>query len=203
MRSSGNAVVGNLIGTDVTGTSPLGNVRSGVLVSSGAGGNGIGGRDPDAGNVIAFNEAGIRLVNSAGSGNAIEWNSIFDNLALGIDIGGAGLTPNDPGDVDGGSNDSQNFPVLHTADGSGIMGTLNSTPDTEFYVEFFANDACDDPSGYGEGQTFLGATIFLTDGLGDVGFTVPFVAPPGSFVTATATNPNGSTSEFSACVPVT
>ena len=45
--------------------------------------------------------------------------------------------------------------------------------------------------------------MVMTDGLGDAVIEFLVGAPPGSFVTATATNPNGSTSEFSNCVPVT
>ncbi len=201
--ASGNAVVGNFIGTDATGTSPMGNVRAGIFVATGAGGNGIGGRPDGMGNVIAFNGlAGIRLGFTAGPGNAIERNSVFDNATLGIDLGSGGVTPNDLGDTDVGANDGQNFPVLATADGFGVTGTLNSTPDTEFWIEFFVNDACD-PLGYGEGRTYLGAMPVGTDSFGDAGFAFPGVAPPGSLVTATATNSGGSTSEFSACVPAT
>ena len=43
--------------------------------------------------------------------------------------------------------------------GQVITGTLNSTPNTTFVVEFFSNPAgTGDPSGFGEGRTFLGRT---------------------------------------------
>jgi PKD repeat protein len=82
-----------------------------------------------------------------------------------------------------------------------ITGTLNSIPNTEFTLEFFANTACD-PSGFGEGEIFLGSTVTTTNSSGDVSFTVTFTpAIPGEqFITATATDPNGNTSEFSECV---
>ncbi len=203
-----NRVLGNYIGTDVTGTSDLGNVRSGVFIRFGGSDNRIGGSRPGAGNTVGFNgQAGIRVHFNAGTGNQILGNSVFasgkpDN-SLGIDIGPGGVTPNDPGDADTGSNELQNFPVIFTAGGSSltISGMLNSVPNTEFRVEFFANAECD-PSGHGEGETFVGHTMVTTDGFGDVSFTVtlPTTVPAGTFITATATDPGGNTSEFSACV---
>jgi CSLREA domain-containing protein len=203
-----NRVLGNYIGTDVTGTSDLGNGRSGVFIRFGGSDNRIGGSRPGAGNTVGFNgRAGIRVHFNAGTGNQILGNSVFasgkpDN-SLGIDIGPGGVTPNDPGDADTGPNELQNFPVIVAAGGSSltISGMLNSVPNTEFRVEFFANAECD-PSGHGEGETFVGHTMVTTDGSGDASFTVtlPTTVPAGTFITATATDPGGNTSEFSACV---
>jgi len=69
-------------------------------------------------------------------------------------------------------------------------------------VQFFQNPACD-PSGSGEGQTFLGEVTINTDasGLGTFNATFPGVA--GGFATATATDSQGNTSEFSACAAIT
>ena len=76
--------------------------------------NSIGGSAPGAGNRIAFNGfGGINNVASlAGPGTPFRGNSIFNNVGLGIDIHATGVTPNDPGDGDGGSNLQQNFPVI-------------------------------------------------------------------------------------------
>jgi titin len=212
VSANGNRVVGNYIGTDVTGTSDLGNFRSAVFIRAGSSDNRIGGSLPGLGNVIGFNgRAGIRLHFNAGTGNRNSGNAVFasgkpDN-SLGIDIGPVGVTPNDPGDTDSGPNNLQNFPVLLAAGGSSltISGVLNSTPSTEFRIEFFANVACD-PSRYGEGATFLGYTMVTTDGAGDADFmaTLSTTVPAGTLITATATDePGGSTSEFSACVATT
>ena len=83
--------------------------------------------------------------------------------------------------------------------GTGIIsGTLNSIANTAFTIEFFANAAAD-PSGSGEGQTFLGRVTSTTNGSGNASFTTALssTVPAGQFVTATATDPNGNTSEFS------
>ena len=96
----------------------------------------------------------------------------------------------------------QNFPILAsvTSGSTTVEGTLDSTPGTEFRLAFFSNSACD-PSGHGEGETFLGSTTVTTDAAGNVGFTVTLAnsATVGHFVTATATDPDGNTSEFSPC----
>ena len=76
-------------------------------------------------------------------------------------------------------------------------------PSTTFRLEFFSNTACD-ASGFGEGETFLGSTNVTPDGTGDVSFTVTFpdTAAVGEFITSTATDPGGNTSEFSQCLQV-
>lgn len=202
-----NRIEGNLIGTQADGVSPLGNERDGIFITKGTPHNSIGRTDAGAGNTIAFNgEHGVVLRNATGI--TIRGNSIHSNTGLGIDLGGDELTPNDDGDADTGPNDLQNFPVVTaaTTDATSITitGTLNSTSGTDFMVDFFSNSACD-PFGHGEGELFLGSSLETTDGVGNVGFTVDFAAtvPAGQFITATATNPAGSTSEFSACVAVT
>ncbi len=195
--SSNNVVQGNFIGTDVNGAA-LGNNRGVSIV--GASNNTIGGLSSNAGNVIAFNKQnGVRVV--GGTGNAILSNSIFSNSLLGIDLNDDGVTPNDPGDGDSGANNLQNFPVLTSVNnslgGTVIQGSLNSTPNTTFTVQFFSNSSCN-ASGFGEGQQLIGTRTVTTDSNGDAGISFNFA---GTFtpVTATATDPSGNTSEFSAC----
>jgi hypothetical protein len=130
---------------------------------------------------------------------------VYSNGGLGIDLGDDGVTPDDKRDADAGPNDLQNFPFLTAVTPKGkfvkIHGLLFSTPRTTFRLEFFSNDACD-PSGYGEGQTFLGFAYVKTNkaGIASFNITLPISLPPGAFVTSTATDPGGSTSEFSNCV---
>jgi conserved repeat domain len=203
MTATNNAVKGNLIGTRSDGTTALPNVGDGIIVLNSASSNQIGGAAGE-GNVIAFNSgAGVRI--DSGTGNAILTNAITANQGLGIDLSLVGVTPNDLGDGDSGANNLQNFPVLQTANSAGggsmVQGTLNSTASATFTIQFFANDVCD-PSGNGEGQLFLGSTSVTTNASGNVTFnaTLAGAATTGQFVTATATNAQGNTSEFSACI---
>ena len=82
-----------------------------------------------------------------------------------------------------------------------LVGSLNSTADTTFRIEFFAS-AVADASGYGEGERYLGFVEVTTDGSGKAVLPeeLSFAVAAGEYVTATATDPNGNTSEFSASV---
>ena len=81
-----------------------------------------------------------------------------------------------------------------------IRGTLNSTQNTTFTIEFFSNTS-DDPSGNGEGQKLIGKKSVTTDGNGNASFVLnpKKRVKPLQFITATATDvQTGDTSEFSA-----
>lgn len=127
---------------------------------------------------------------------------------LGIDNGNStGVTPNDVGDPDTGSNNLQNSPVLTAAtmnNGSlNITGTLNSTPNKSFRIEYFLNDACNS-AGNGEGKTFVGTRTVQTDPSGNANADASFAAiASGQVITATATDAADNTSEFSKCTAVT
>ncbi|HWN96226.1 MAG TPA: immunoglobulin domain-containing protein [Methylomirabilota bacterium] len=203
--TSSNRIVANLIGSDLSGFNPLGNTAEGVLIVTGTN-NEVGGIGVGQGNLIAFN-GGAGIAVTSGTGHALRGNRIFNNSGLGIDLGAGGVTANDAGDGDAGPNNLQNFPVLTAAltqNGTAISGTLNSLPSTAFRVEFFAN-AMGDPSNHGEGQTFIGATTVTTSGSGSQNFTFSALSavPLEHFVTATATDPAGNTSEFSSLRQVT
>jgi hypothetical protein len=206
--ASGVQILGNLVGTNAAGTGALGNTGGGITVPSSM--NTIGGTNPSAGNVIAFNgSSGVSI--GDGTANAILSNSIFSNggIGLGIDINTPGVNPNDAGDPDKGVNNLQNFPVITSAPIAAgmvtISGTLNSIASTNFRLEFFSNVACNGtpPNNFGEGQTFLGFLVVATDASGNATFGGPlstFSIPPGqTVITATATDPGNNTSEFSAC----
>lgn len=196
-------------------------------------------------NVINANFGAGVMVTSASSGNTITRNSIYANGTItnkagggpsnqiGIDLLAASdnqstgtapfVTVNDSGDADTGGNGLLNFPVLSTA--QILVGnlTLKGYARPGSAIEFFI--AAADPTGFGEGQTYL---LTLTEGSAqdqdatsgtytspvnglNVGtdntnlfqFTipVPFGVGIGTILTATATVA-GDTSEFSGNVVV-
>ena len=168
-------IQGNFIGTDDTGLVNLGNTGVGVRIYSNVTGTEVGGAQAGAGNVIAFNSgAGIQVEATAGQGNAFLGNSIHSNVGLGIDLNNDGPTPNDALDADSGPNGLQNSPVLNSATtgaaGAAVAGTLDAAANTSYRVEFFASGAAD-PSGFGEGETFLGFVLVATDAAGKAYFT--------------------------------
>jgi uncharacterized repeat protein (TIGR01451 family)/CSLREA domain-containing protein len=147
--------------------------------------------------------AGV-LVEGGAARVTITANSIDANGGPGIDLGGDGVTPNDTRDADGGPNGRQNYPVitsvLGTATQTIVQGTLNSTPNGTFALHFYSSVTAD-PSGFGEGATYLGTTDVLTGNSGNAAFLFVTGATTG-VITATATGANG-TSELSAARPVT
>ena len=197
-------VQGNKIGTTADGTGPLGNggngYDSGIVDPSGLT---IGGTGAGEGNEIAFNGgAGIKL--NGGVNNTLRGNSIHDNGGLGIDLGGDGQPNfNDVGDVDEGANHGQNFPIIQsvtTGASTHIVGKLDSTPSTTFDLDFYASGACSNfPREFVEGETDLGFSQVTTDASGhaSIDVTLPVATEAFARISATATDPSGSTSEFS------
>lgn len=206
----GTVIQGNWIGMQADGLSPLGNLWHNIEVMNQASQTTIGGIEPRAGNRIAFAQtalyAGVRIRDGC-TGNCIRGNQIFSNAALGIDLGTNGVTLNDAGDPDTGANMLQNFPVLVSASGrykTTITGTLNSLPNRSFALDFYCN-AQKDSSGYGEGQIHVGSRTVQTSAAGNASFTAVFtnVIPTTGFLSATATDTNGNTSEFAQSIAIT
>jgi hypothetical protein len=182
-----------------------------------------------------INNAGPGLVILAASGTIASQNSFSNNVGLAIDLDpntrdpnqlGApnGVTLNDTGDGDSGPNGLLNYPVITSAviaNGQlSIAGFARPGASIELYL------AAADPSGFGEGQTYLGvmsegsgADLDATTGTyGPAAingraqgtdttnrFAFAMAIPPGiaigSVLTSTATL-SGQTSEFSGNVIV-
>jgi hypothetical protein len=186
-------IVGNTIGLGADGATPVPNENDGIEFDSGASGSDV------KFNTIASND-GIGVDLLSGTSNTLIRNSIFSNGGLGIDLGGDGVTLNNCCGH-GGPNDFENFPVLTSAiEASGhvtVVGTLDTASPHSAEIEVFADPQPGpggDASGYGEGAVFLGTVTPSANG----SFTVvlPSVAQ-GALITATATDANGNTSEFS------
>jgi len=194
---TGNTVTSNHIGTQADFTSPLGNDVEGVAV--------LGDGNSIASNTLANSgDAGVAVY--GGTGNTIRFNSIYANGAvfngICIDLNDDGPTLNDSvGHV--GPNNYQNFPVIAAAISSAgsisIDGSLSANPTTVYIIDFYANPAAD-PSGYGQGKNYLGSITITTNAGGAFAFSgASFSLPAGqTIVSATATDPGGNTSEFSA-----
>ena len=190
------------------------NYGAGIQINNGATGTVMTRNSMSAnGTIIARN-------GSAATGQiGIDLNAAADN----IDLGTAPFyTVNDAGDVDAGGNSLFNFPVLTTASILGGNLTISGFARPGSSIEFFISDA--DPTGFGEGQTYLFAAAEGSGADGDAGtgtygpgavnglvqgtdttnrfsFTVPLPGgvSVGTRITATATA-GGETSEFSGVV---
>jgi CSLREA domain-containing protein len=206
--ASQNVIQRNLIGTAADGTTPLGNRFAGVFLFSGAAETIIGTNGEP--NIIAFNGGPGVFHNDSGTGNVVRFNSIHSNGGLGIDISGGtesltDVTANDEGDSDTGPNNLQNFPVINSASSQGVSTTvsvrLNSKPSTQFHIDVYSSPSCD-PSGHGEGERFHveGDLTTNTSGNGTLSLFPATEFLIGPYITVTATDPSGNTSEFSPCV---
>src|SRR5207248_4637203 len=179
----------------------LPNTLQGVAILNSAQSNMIGGSAAGAPNSIWYNgQEGISLSDAATSHNQLTQNSIYNNGVRGIALynnADGQLASPTITSAKAGSSDQ------NTA-GTDITGMLQSTPNTTFVIEFFANEA-PDPSGYGQGQTFIGNTSVTTDSKGNRGFTVqlPAAVPTGDYVTAKTTAPDGNSSSYSKVIAVT
>jgi hypothetical protein len=182
-------VEGNLIGTDAAGD-PLGNAGNGIDVR--VSGNTIGGQAGGAANVIAFNGNDGVLVDGAlplgATENLVSANSIFSNANLGIELKNDG-------------NNIQPAPAITSASISGgqaqVQGALTAAASTQYTLEFFGNPI-PSTSSVSEGKDFLGSIAVATDTSGKASFTFNAPMPAtDQIVTATATDPNNNTSEFS------
>jgi parallel beta-helix repeat protein len=163
-----NLLAGNYIGTNATGDAPIPN-SIGIVLRLVARNNVIGDTAAGMGNLVAYNNIGIRVEGALATGNTIRGNSIHSNDVHGIQ------------NFDGGNTDLA--PPVITGFGS-VMGTAcpNCT------VDVYSDD--DD-----QGRVYEGSAT--ADGAGNWTFDG---SPEGPNVTATATDADGNTSEFSAPV---
>jgi hypothetical protein len=195
----GATILGNRIGTNAAGdaaTPGLGNAGNGVLLLGAAttlGGYNIVHTRTVSNNTIAFNGANGVMVQGSDAASpigTISRNSIFSNARLGIDL--ALPSP--------GVSDVHPVILAAVSDGEATAVRFRGLGT----VEFFASPE-PDPSGFGEGKTFLAAPF--SDGTEQT-VRLPRVAP-GMFITATSTvgkridwGVRPDTSEFSNAVAV-
>ena len=211
-----NIVSNNIIGLAVDKATPMGNLREGISIGLcygtgspaadfGYAKNNIIGEN----NIIAHNgRSGITIWEHQSSdtnadGNKITKNSIYNNgvsstSGFGIDLNSDGLTLNDEGDLDDLPNQDLNFPVIDSAiniEGeTTIYGHIDIDSDPlQAVIEVFLAKV--DPSGYGEGQKFLGSTT-PSNASGEWSLLLSGLNV-GDTITATTSDINLNTSEFS------
>ncbi len=222
----GNGVGIAIVGTDSVGNTVQSNVIAdsqgfslgpdeaiagvGIYIAEGASNNQIGGPDQAAANSIFANtDAGVFL--DSGIDDSIRRNFIYQNAGLGIDLAPAGPNPNQPPDtVNTGPNNLQNYPVLTWATVSpvntgGIVGTLEGSASTTYTLDFYAGTASQfsDGSREDDEERFVMSQTVTTNASGIAEFDFPLpggAVQVGAILRATATDPNGNTSEFSNAV---
>ncbi|MFA5834458.1 MAG: right-handed parallel beta-helix repeat-containing protein [Bacteroidota bacterium] len=187
----------NFIGTDATATLSMGNDSAGVMIEEGFG-NIIGGNNASDGNTIMYNGIDGVFIKK-GTGNTILSNIIKKNKQLSIDLGDEGSTVNDNSDSDAGANNLQNYPVITFIKVSGanttVTGMLKSTPLKSFKIQFYSHEK-PDSTGFGEGDEYHQTETVNTDSSGTAKFIIT-ISGMHQRVVATATDPDGNTSEFS------
>jgi len=118
--TSGNDVLGNNIGLDVSGFGRLGNHSNGVTIFKGASNNTIGGSAPGSRNLLSGNSGGGVYIGDAGSsGNAVQGNYI------GIDASGAAWQANYGSGVIVGAGASNNLVGGTTAGAGNVISDNN------------------------------------------------------------------------------
>ncbi len=197
------------------------NFQSGIYFSEGGDiASTVGGTNSGDGNIITSNgfevnttlnspiygDTGITVLGDTGE-VVIRGNSIYDNTGLGIERNTYfAPSPNRPPTSLSDPARFPNYPVVASAvagpSGLTVAGTFDGTEDVLTTVDVFSN-AAPDPSGYGEGQTYLGSFSFMTNSAGHADFstTLPVTVQPGQYITTTATS--FATSEFSKAVLTT
>ena len=126
--TTGNQVLGNIIGTDISGSTSVPNYH-GIIISTGSTGNQIGGAGVGEGNLISGNElAGIWLENLAAPGNIIAGNFI------GTDLTGTGAVPNFAGIV---HSSASNNVIGGTEPGAGNL--ISGNTEEGVYFELNSN----------------------------------------------------------------
>jgi hypothetical protein len=215
--ASGNVIQGNWIGINPTGTTEFPN-QQGIIIH-GASGNLIGGTSPGDGNTIEYNQGdGVDIIGAddfnndllaAANDNPIVGNSIYGNGGLGIDLeqgpldDQSGITTPVAGVHAAGSNNLQNQPTISSAtivggqlqiSGNFLSDTASgSTLKLDVYVSNPLSSVI-----YPQGQTYVGEATII-NGTGTVNFgPLDFNGGAiGQLVSATLTDANGNTSEFS------
>ena len=177
LEAPNTRILGNSFGVGVDGRTPLGRTNSQFTISGGT-------NTVVVGNRVAF---GCEGVSGGGIGYTISRNLIYSNICDGI----GALRPD--------------FPEFSPVDAGAMLevaGVFRGKSNAIYRLEFFANGA-PHSSGYGEGEIYLGAINTTNDpaGAGEFHAAFPNPAPLWPWISATATDPDGTTSGFALTRP--
>ncbi|QDT11350.1 beta strand repeat-containing protein [Stieleria marina] len=200
--ATGNTVSSNAIGTDASGATDLG-MTTGIQLVKDAATNTIG---PD--NLIANNGTGVSFIASSGNSNVITQNAFINNANVGIALTNGAPTANDVGDADEIPNRGQNHPEFDSSEFvAGGLRVVFAVPsdvansDYDLTIEIYKSDA------FGQGSQFITSLDYVTSDAGNpitrvIADELVGDLSPGDYISATATDAMGNTSEFSAAVMI-
>jgi hypothetical protein len=187
-------VRGNLIGTAANGVDPVANVQAAVFAAGSARAI-VGGVGTGEGNTIAYGVFGAWVQDATTI--TFRGNSMFGFGFRAIDLSVDGPTANDPLDADVGPNLLQNFPGVSGVTTTSVGGELFSAPTGSYTIDFYVSP------GAAEARTWIASVVVTTDAAGYALIPAqPVAIATGQFVTATATDALGNTSEFAPAVMV-
>lgn len=216
---SDNIVEANNIGI-TTQNQGVSNSAIGILVT---GSDNFIGAPGGGGNTIRFNNAGgVVIRGSAATGNSVLANTMYDNGFDGVsgehmdvDLQLTSLTigpnDNDAGDLDGGPNQTQNFPtptnLMFTGPGNAVSrpATLSAVLDSlpgVYHIEIYYSGVAQ--NGRGHAQQLLGTRSLTVVG-GPTAFTHNVEVPNPLFqgvISLTATDEAGNTSEVGTAISI-
>lgn len=212
-----NVIQNNAIGLNSAGVGFFG-TGSGIRITGNGNVVGVAAASGFAGNTIRFMATGVTVV--GGVNNSVRGNAIYDNgvgLASGsgmdIDLGDDGPSANDLNDMDMGSNGGQNFPLIDRLESTGttmnLDAHLNSVPGN-YRIEAYYSARCDNgvgqSAGRGHAEMRIGSkSLVMSEATNTASFTLSIAPPAGSshgFVSLTATNELGNTSEMGSCFSI-
>ncbi len=170
-------VYGNYIGVGADGVTNIAN-QFGIHVFNNATGSRIGSStigtslNPAEGNLIMNNYKGVVVQDDGSINNFVAGNSMLGNTGLSIDLGNDWYSNNDQLDADEGPNRTQNYPVLSSAAGSQISGTMDGAPNVPLYLHFYWSPDCCLNAGH-----YIGGALVTLDGNGSAPFTFSPAGP--------------------------
>ena len=234
IQGDGHVIQRNIIGVDIGGGSAANN-GAGIRIS--IGNDNTIGTDAGSGlngtllaNTIRYQaQGGVLFGASAGTGNSVRSNLIYDNGAVvfdssigdgfDLDLGADGLSANHVGSASG-PNNLQNFPVIskiywngytappaNSTDIAAIVGGQLDSPPGTYKVDVYYSPRCDNGGihvlGRGHAAAYLGnVSVTIPAGATSTSFSKSVTVPSNaanSVLSLTATDAGGSTSEIGSC----